>query len=192
MSRDLVMGAPQVHQSAEDVLAFWLGEVPPEKRFARDAALDAAIADRFTDLRAQVVASHAAGWRAAPRPLLAAVILIDQFGRNLFRGSGEAFAADPLARALAGEAATRRFGQGMDATGRQFLWMPFMHGESMADQLRSIALQSDGGSDLVIRFAHAHAAQIARFGRFPQRNEALGRETTADEAAFLAEPGNHF
>ncbi len=80
----------------------------------------------------------------------------------------------------------------MDATERQFLWMPYMHAESMADQLRSIALQSDGGSDLVIRFAHAHAAQIARFGRFPQRNAALGRETTPDEAAFLAEPGNHF
>ncbi|MEH3105742.1 MAG: DUF924 domain-containing protein [Sphingomonas fennica] len=192
MARDLVTGDGQVHRAAEAVLAFWLYEVPPEKRFARDDALDRAIADRFADLRAAVIATHAAGWRAEPRLLLAAVILIDQFGRNLFRGSAEAFAADPLARALAGEAETRGFGQGMTAAERQFLWMPFMHGESMADQLRSIALQSDGGTDLVIRFAHLHAAQIARFGRFPQRNAALGRETTADEAAFLADPSNHF
>jgi len=182
----------EVHQEAEGVIAFWLQEVPPERRFARDAALDALIGERFGALRAGVVRDAAAGWRNSPRPLLAAVILIDQFSRNLFRGSGEAFAADPLARALSREAVAKGWDAAMTPGEHAFLYMPMMHSERMSDQLRSIALFEALGLDIQIRFARLHAAQIARFGRYPQRNEALGRQTTAEEAAFLADPDNHF
>lgn len=191
MARDLGADEAQVHQQAEAVVRFWLEDVPAEQRFARDDALDREIARRFADVRAAVVAGSAAGWRDEPQTLLAAVILIDQFGRNLFRFSAEAFAADPLARALAGEAIAKGWPAQLTAEQRQFLFMPFMHGETMADQLRSLSLFGpDGG--MPHEFARRHAAQIARFGRFPQRNAALGRPTTAAEAAFLADPANHF
>ena len=181
-----------VHRQAEAVLHFWLVEVPPEKRFARDDALDAECASRFGALRAGVVADHAAGWRGSPRPLLAAIVLVDQFSRNIFRGGAEAFAADPLARALAGEALAKGWADRFGAEERQFLWMPFMHAEDLATQVRSVALFTQNGPGLPLDFARAHAAQVARFGRFPQRNNALGRATTAEEAAFIANPDNHF
>lgn len=171
---------------------FWLEEVPEEKRFAVDPALDVEIGRRFAALRAEVLRSHAAGWRSDPHHLLAAVILIDQFSRNLFRGQSEAFAGDPLARTLAGEAATRGWGDHVSQAERQFLWMPFMHSESMAGQVRSLTLYEANGAPEPLQFARLHAAQVARFGRFPQRNAALGRESTAEERAFLEDPANHF
>ncbi|WCT74325.1 DUF924 domain-containing protein [Sphingomonas naphthae] len=191
MARDLGTTGSQVHQEAEAVLHFWLAEVPPEKRFARDDALDAECAARFGALRDAVVAGHASGWRRSPRPLLAAIVLIDQFSRNIFRGSAQAFAADPLARALAGEALAKGWADRFTAEERQFLWMPFMHAEHLDTQVRAQALFASVGADAAA-FARAHAAQIARFGRFPQRNSALDRATTAAEEAFIANPANHF
>ena len=191
MRGDLGTPGAQVHEAAEAVLAFWLGEVPAEKRFVRDPAIDDVCRERFGAARQAVVDGHGAGWRVAPRMLLAAIILIDQFSRNIFRGSAEAFAADPLARALADEGVTKGWGEGMTAEQRQFLHMPFMHSERMEDQVRSLRLfQADGG--MPYDFARLHARQIARLGRFPQRNDVLGRESTAAEGAFLADPGNHF
>jgi len=180
-----------IAERAEAVLAFWLGEVPPERRFRQDDALDAAIRERFAGWCDEVLATHAAGWRETPRALLAAVILLDQFFRNLHRGDARAFSADPLARALASEAATRGWGAGVSAEERQFLWMPFMHAETMDGQLRGLALFAEVGGD-ALAFADKHAAQVARFGRFPQRNAALGRESSAEEVAFLEEPGSRF
>lgn len=187
MARDLGTADRQVHAAADAVLRFWLEETPPERRFARDDALDAVIRERFADLRAEVLDTHAASWRADPRTLLAAVILLDQFSRNLFRDDPRAYEADPLARALAREALERGLGEGMSQEERQFLHMPLMHSEAMADQLLSLRLF--GPHD---KWAPPHAAQIARFGRFPQRNAALGRSTTTEETAFLADPTNHF
>ena len=169
------------------MLRFWLDEVPAERRFARDDALDAEIRARFAPLHARLVASRAAGWRNRPRTMLAAIVVLDQFSRNLFRDDPRAYAADPLARALAREALDHRWEEGMDEAERQFLQMPFMHSEAMADQLLSLRLFGAGHE-----WARAHAAQIARFGRFPQRNRPLRRTTTAEEAAFLADPANHF
>lgn len=192
MKRDLGTATGEVHRAAE-VRRFWLEDTPAELRFGRDAALDAEILARFGTLRDAVLASHAAGWRDDPRSLLAAVILLDQFLRNIHRGSADAFAADPLARALTREALAHGWGAGMSPLERQFLYMPLMHSESMADQLASIALfEADGKDGIVADFARRHAAQIARFGRFPQRNAALGRATTAAEAELLARPDQHF
>ncbi len=196
MTRDLGAGTAEVHQTgiqaqAMSVLYFWLEAVPAEKRFAKDDALDAEITDRFAALRAAVVASEAAGWRDTPAATLAAIILIDQFSRNIFRGGAAAFAADPLARVLATHALAESWDQRLSMAERQFLYMPFMHSEDAADQARSVALFAtvdEASAD----YARQHADQIARFGRFPGRNAALGRINTHAEEALLSQPGAGF
>jgi len=177
---------------ARSVLEFWLGEVPPEKRFVRDDVLDATIRTRFGGLHTHLMASHAADFRADARTTLAAVIVLDQFSRNLFRGAKEAFASDPLARELARHAIERGWDASMTRVERQFLYLPFMHAENRDDQAFSMKLYEALGDPNVLSFARRHAEQIERFGRFPQRNEALGRVTTEEEAAFLTRPHARF
>ena len=196
MARDLGTPRAEVHQEAiekqaEAVLDFWLRQVPPEQRFARDAALDAEIASRFGALIDDVAACHAAGWRAHPRTLLAAVILLDQFSRNIRRGRADAFANDPLARALTGEAIAKGWDEAMTPAERQFLYMPLMHCERLDTQVRALALFDTVDANSA-DFAWRHCAQIARFGRFPGRNAALGRITTPAEAELLTQPGAGF
>lgn len=187
MAGDLGAQDDQVHAEAEAVLRFWLEEVPPEKRFARDDGLDAECERRFGALRDRVAAAGAVGWCDDPRTLLAAVILLDQFSRNIYRGSAEAFAADPIAFALAETAIARGWDRHMTVAERQFLYMPFQHAEDRADQERSVALYEALDDPLSARFAHLHRDVIARFGRFPGRNAALGRANTPEEEAFLEE-----
>lgn len=171
------------------MLAFWFEEVPAEKWFVRDHALDAAIADRFARIRDDVVLSGAQGWRGDGETLLAAVIAVDQFSRNLFRGSGEAFAGDALALELAREAMGNGWDSALSVEQRAFLYMPLMHAEDAAAQAESVAAFEALGEPDNLKFARDHAEVIARFGRFPGRNAALGRVTTAEEAAFLADGG---
>jgi uncharacterized protein (DUF924 family) len=189
MSGDLVAKPHEVHDDAQEVLAFWFEEVPSEKWFVRDHALDAAIADRFARIRDEVVASAAAGWRGDAETLLAAVIALDQFSRNLFRGSAEAFAGDALALQLTHEAIARGWDAGLADAHRAFLYMPLMHAEDAAVQAESVAAFEALGMPDNLKFARDHAEVIARFGRFPGRNAALGRVSTAAEVAFLAEGG---
>lgn len=174
------------------MLRFWLVETPPEKRFAKDAEFDRVIAERFGALSEAVGRSHAAGWRDDPRALLAAIILLDQMPRNMFRGSARAFAFDPLAHELTLTALARGWDRGMTAEERQFLYLPLMHSEDPADQDRCVLLFEQLGMEEALRFAHLHREQIARFGRFPGRNAALGRTDTLEEKAFLAQPGSSF
>lgn len=195
MARDLGSGAGEVHkvdaERAEEVLRFWLHEVPAEERFASDPALDRECAVRFGPLREAVIARHAAGWREHPDTLLAAIVLLDQFSRNIFRGQAEAFAADPLARSLAREALIRGWDGAMGVVERQFLYMPFMHSEAMDDQLLAARLFASQPED-VFRYAELHVAQIARYGRFPGRNAALGRASTRAEMELLSRPDARF
>jgi uncharacterized protein (DUF924 family) len=191
MARDLGTRESEVHRAA-DVLHFWFEEVSPEKRFVHDPAIDQACDERFADLRGVVLGSAAAGWRDRPGQLLAAIILLDQFSRNLFRDDGRAYEADPLARSLTREALVRGWDAGLDAPSRQFLYMPLMHSEAMADQVCSLRLYTALGEADALAFARKHAAQIAQFGRFPQRNEALGRSSTTAEADFLSRPDARF
>lgn len=173
------------------MLDFWFRETPPEKRFKRDATFDAECARRFKALRDRVLAEGAAGWADAPETLLAAVILLDQFSRNIYRGKAEAFAGDALARSLSDQAIARGWDRGMTDEEKQFLYMPFMHAEDAAGQARSIALFETLGGD-PYRFAQMHKNVIDRFGRFPGRNAALGRADTPEEARFLVEEPQHF
>lgn len=188
MTGDLGTDGGQVHADAQTVLDFWFG-LPAEKRFARDDVLDREISSRFGGLRDRVLAEEAAGWRGDPDALLAALILLDQFSRNLHRGSAEAFAADPLALGLTATAVACGWEDRYPPERRVFLYLPLMHSEDAGMQALSVAKYEALGLEENIRFAQAHRDVLARFGRFPGRNAALGRATTAEEQAYLDEGG---
>lgn len=182
---------------AAGVLSFWFHG--PEKRkawFEKDPAFDAAIRDRFLPLYESAAAGALARWRDSPGDCLALIIALDQFPRNMFRGSARAFAADGLARESANHAIALGFDQAMLPVERQFLYLPLEHSESLADQERCLELMREIAvfpetADLP-KWAQAHLDIIRRFGRFPHRNAALGRESTAAETEFLKDPGSGF
>jgi len=175
-----------------DVIRFWLEETPAEARFRKDPAFDAEIAARFGTLVDELSANPPDPSRLTPRVALATVIALDQFPRNMFRGSARAFAADPIALRTARAAVEAGYDQGLDKDARLFLYLPFEHSETMADQHRSVALISALGDPELERYAVAHLDIVQRFGRFPHRNAALGRNSTPEEIAFLKEPGSSF
>ncbi len=189
MRGDLGVGSDEVHDKARAVLDFWFDAVPAEKRFARDAALDRTIAVRFEEDRKAVLASGAAGWRGDAETLLAAVILLDQFSRNAHRGVAEAFAGDALAVALTREAIDRGWDMAIAPVRRAFLYMPLMHAEDREIQALSLACFERLGDLENLHYAREHAAVMARFGRFPSRNDALGRVSTPEEVGYLSQPG---
>jgi len=174
-------------EAARAVLAFWFGEVGRERWWVRDIGLDAAIAARFEALRVAVLASRARGWRDDPDTLLGAIIICDQFSRNIHRGSRKAFEADALARELTMLALNRGWDAGLTLEQRQFLLMPLQHSEELADQVRALAEFAALGDSEVAHYAQLHHDQIARFGRFPGRNAALGRRTSEEEQVVIEE-----
>lgn len=174
-----------MRQQAQDVIDYWFVTVGKERWFAKDAALDREIAEKWGALHDEVLAANGEGWRDGPRRLLAAIILLDQFSRNIHRGKAEAFAGDALARRLTRRAIDKGWDQHMSRDYRHFLYMPLMHSEEMDDQEQCVALYEELGDPVVTRFAYLHRQQIANFGRFPGRNEALGRETTPEERIAL-------
>ncbi|WP_257214844.1 DUF924 family protein [Sphingomonas sp. R-74633] len=188
MVGDLGAATLDVHAKAREVLGFWFA-LTPEQHFAKSAKLDAEIGSRFGQLRDLVLGSGAEGWRDDPETQLAAIILLDQFSRNLHRGSAEAFAADPLALTLTLEAITKGWDADMPAERRQFLYLPLEHAEDPLMQKLSVEKFNTLGEDYVYDFAVKHAEVIAKFGRFPSRNAALGRESTPEELAFLSQDG---
>ena len=156
------------------VLTFWFDELAPEQLFTRDDAVDTEIAQRFGQLHREMACAVPPDWTATPRSLLAAVIVLDQFSRNLFREDPRAFAQDPAALALTEDAISREWDSGLSAREKQFLYMPLMHSEVLADVERCIVLMRSAGHAPGEDFARRHAAVIARFGRYPARNAALG------------------
>ena len=167
----------------QDVIDFWVG-AGPAKWFARDDAFDAAIRDRFEALH-HAAARGELDWGESAEGALALLILLDQFPRNLFRRSPHAFATDPLARSVARQAIARGFDQQTDAALRSFFYLPFEHSEDLADQDYGVGLCEALGDPETLKWAIVHRDIIVRFGRFPHRNVMLGRETTAEEQAFL-------
>ncbi|MEI5686575.1 DUF924 family protein [Sphingomonas kyungheensis] len=172
---------------ATAVLDFWFG-LTSEQQFARDDALDRTIAARFAAMRDGVLRARAEGWRDDPDTLLAAIILLDQFSRNLHRGAAEAYAADGLARELTRTAIGRGWEGRYPPERRVFLYMPLMHAEDLAEQDLSVTKFEALGLADNIAFAHDHRDVIVAYGRFPSRNAALGRESTDAERAYLARP----
>ena len=168
----------------DDVLGFWFGELTPRQWFAKDDAVDARIRGRFGALHERLAATPDLQPGSA-REALATVIVLDQFSRNLHRGDARAFAADAQARRVADAAIARGFDAQVDHGWRMFFYLPFEHGEDLADQDRAVALIGALGDPSLARYAQAHRDVIARFGRFPQRNAALGRESTPEEIEAL-------
>ncbi|HEY7006647.1 MAG TPA: DUF924 family protein [Sphingomicrobium sp.] len=167
-----------------DVLSFWR-KAGPDRWYKKDKSFDADIRSRFLATYRAAAAGSLLAWADTAEGALALVIVLDQFPRNLFRGSAEAYATDPLARRIANAAIARGFDKAVAGDERQFFYMPLMHSESLADQERCVALIRAAKLDGNISYAEEHADIIRRFGRFPHRNALLGRPTTAAEQAFL-------
>jgi uncharacterized protein (DUF924 family) len=166
------------------VLAFWRG-AGEDKWFNKDAAFDDDVRAQFLDTYEAAAAGRLTGWEHTAEGALALVIVLDQFPRNMFRDSARTYAADPLARTVAGRAIERGFDRDTPLPERQFFYLPFEHSEAMADQERSCALVAATGDADLLKWAELHAEIIRRFGRFPHRNLLLGRASTPDEQAFL-------
>ncbi|MFO6463828.1 DUF924 family protein [Jannaschia sp. KMU-145] len=172
----------------EDVLTFWLKECGPDDWYKGGDELDATISERFRDAWDAAAAGQLNHWATSARGALALLILTDQFSRNMHRGSGRAFETDPLARSVAKGAIDRGHDLAIPEPERQFFYMPLEHSENLADQERAVRLimtRMDSPENLL--HARAHREIIRRFGRFPFRNEALGRTTSPRERAFLDE-----
>lgn len=193
---DCSSGGSAVARAVQD---FWFG--PPTASdfgrpravwFRRDPAFDADIRARFLADHELAAAGAYDGLTETAGGALALVLMLDQFPRNLFRGTARAFACDPAARAVARRALDREWDRAMLPVQRMFLYLPFEHSEDMADQDRSLALMTALGDAEWTRYAARHREIVQRFGRFPHRNAALGRETTAAERAFLLEPDSSF
>lgn len=177
---------------AESVFEFWLREVGPKGWYASDPELDEEIRRRFLAQWEAARRGDLDYWCNGPRGVLAFLILTDQFPRNMFRGKPEAFATDPLALRAARDAVAHDLDLKIEEPARIFFYMPFEHSEDMADQDRAVELiesrMSGGGGDYALH-ARAHREIIRRFGRFPFRNAALGRQSTSEEEEFMASGG---
>jgi len=177
----------------QEVLDFWFDPESVAKHFEKDAAFDDRIRQGFGPAHAAACAGELDHWMATPDGALALVIVLDQFSRNLFRGDARAFACDPEARRIADIAIARGDDLAMPEERRKFFYLPLEHSEDLADQERCVELMTSRlESPVSHEYAEAHRRIIARFGRFPHRNAALGRESTAEELAFLQEPGSSF
>jgi uncharacterized protein (DUF924 family) len=196
---------------AASVLDFWLGELDGDGLAAAEKtarwwrgseALDREIRERFLELSEQADAGALDGWRANGRGAVALILLLDQFPRNMFRGDARSFATDEAALAIARSAVDRGLDRDLRAHECAFLYIPFMHSESLCDQhlgvrLYELALErSEGRAAEALRnnldFMRRHYEIIARFGRFPHRNSVLARESTTEEREFLKQPGSSF
>ncbi len=184
---------------AAEVLDFWFPPgVSGERRqwFQKDPSFDREIRERFGVALAAGLAGAFGDWCASPRGALARIVLLDQYTRNAFRDTPAAFAGDPAALATAEDAIARGFDRELGSLERGFMYMPFEHSESLPVQERSVALfaalASETGVDGRLAWAERHRDIVRRFGRFPHRNQILGRESTPEEIEFLEEPGSRF
>jgi len=193
------------------ILQFWFGDVDELGRsdvmhsrrwFMKDDAFDREIRDRFGETFADVRAGHREQWLDDPRGRVAYVIVLDQFPRNMFRGTARMFEGDRQALAAAVEGIARHDDAELNVNERSFLYMPFMHSEDVDMQDRSVALFTElaegapselrGSLVAAVQYAEKHREIITRYGRFPHRNAVLGRESRPEELAFIAQPGSGF
>jgi uncharacterized protein (DUF924 family) len=184
-------GAEAIPAWVAEVLHFWFEQLSEAQWWRPDDTIDALIRDRFLALHEQLAGQDEAS-ATTPHWALATVVVLDQFSRNMFRGSPRAFAADPLARRVSRFAIEQGFDRAMTVPERTFLYLPFEHSEDAGDQRVAVDLFDRLGDESLTRFALAHKAIIDRFGRFPHRNAVLGRRSTVEEMEFLKERGRGF
>jgi uncharacterized protein (DUF924 family) len=177
-------------RSADDIYRFWFEEHGEDDWFAGKAEFDARIAAAFTETHAAVARGEAWGWRLSPRGRIAEIIVLDQFSRQLFRGQAKAFAQDPMALALAQELVAQGLDKALSDQERVFAYLPYMHSESLLVHNEALRLYTELGNANALDFEVKHREAILRFGRFPRRNQALGRQPRAEEIAYLEEIGD--
>lgn len=179
-------------RDVREVLDFWFSEDTEEYWFASTPAFDQEIRKRFADEFNQAASGELRSWEETPEGCVALCILLDQMPRNMFRGSPRAFATDAKALAIAERAVNRGFDRALAPEHKQFLYMPFVHSEEVANQLRALALFEAAGLREALEFVKGRLALIRRFGRFPYRNAILGRTSTPEELRYLAQhPDNY-
>lgn len=174
------------------ILTFWFNELTPQQWWSKDAALDAAIAERFGSLHVQASAGELWAWRDTPSGRLAEILVLDQLSRNIYRDTPLAFAQDAMALVLAQEAVRVKADAALPPPQRAFLYMPYMHSESLRVHDEAVRLFADPDLASNLDFEHRHRNIIQRFGRYPHRNAILKRRSTPDELRFLQEPGSSF
>jgi len=176
----------------QDVIHFWFEEIPPAKWWIKDLAFDQLIGDKFADIHQAATAGELFQWREKPLGRLAEIIVLDQFSRNMFRDTPKAFSSDPLALILAQEAIIQNTPQHLSKTQRSFLYLPFMHSESLIIHEKAVKLYQALGDENNLAFEIKHRDIIEKFGRYPHRNKMLGRASTPEEIAFLKQPDSSF
>ena len=175
-----------------DVINFWFSEIEPAQWWKKDTAFDREVAVRFAAVHTQAGACEFFSWRSSAEGRLAEIIVLDQFSRNMFRDAAQAFAYDCLALALAQEAVSLGVDQQLLPVQRNFMYMPYMHSESLAIHEVAVNLFAANSEKDNSDFELRHKAIIERFGRYPHRNQALQRQSTAEEIEFLQQPGSSF
>jgi len=177
---------------ADDILYFWFTEAGPDAWWQKSKAFDDLVTRRFGALYEAAAKGELYRWRERAEGRLAEIIVLDQFPRNMFRGSARAFESDTMALALSQEAVRLGVGEGWNADRRAFLYMPYMHSESVGVHEAALALFAGPGLENNLDFEKRHKAIIDRFGRYPHRNAVLGRVSTPEETEFLKQPGSSF
>jgi uncharacterized protein (DUF924 family) len=184
-----------VKTSSEDgqvVINFWFNELSPAQWWRKDPGLDQLIAQRFTKLHKAAARCELHEWRKQSLGCLAEIIVLDQFSRNLYRDSAQAFAQDSLALVLAQQAIALNVQKNLSPQHKAFLYMPFMHSESQYIHELAVKLFSEPGLEQNLRSELQHKAIIDRFGRYPHRNKILGRSSNPEEIEFLNQSGSSF
>ena len=179
-------------RSPQDVVTYWCETLAPKDWWQPTPELDASVRDRFASTHLALSQAVTPEWRESPQARLAAIIVLDQFPRNMYRSSPMAFATDWIARREARLALEAGADMLTDHGRRHFFYMPFEHSEDLADQDLSVRLFEAHGDEMYADYAVRHRDVIARYGRFPHRNAFLGRASTPDEEAYLAQPGAGF
>jgi uncharacterized protein (DUF924 family) len=174
------------------VINFWFDEIEPAMRWKKDDAFDALLVERFSETHSRACHCELFEWRRHPEGRLAEIIVLDQFSRNMFRDSPLAFANDAMALALSQEAIACGADQVLNQEQRSFLYMPFMHSESLRIHEIAVELFRNNGIPGNLEFEFKHKKIIEQFGRYPHRNQVLGRQSTAEELEFLTGSGSSF
>jgi len=175
-----------------DVLKFWFEELTPEQWWQKDDKLDKTIQQKFENIHHQASQCELYSWRNSAKGRLAEVIVLDQFSRNIFRNTAKAFSQDPLALALAQQAIADGADKELNAIERSFLYMPFMHSESLLIHQQAWLLFKSNGNESNYQFELKHLEIIEKFGRYPHRNDILNRKSSIEEVEFLKLPNSSF
>ena len=176
----------------QDILTFWFDELTPRDWFNGGEAVDQLIKERFSEVHQAAVQGELESWRESALGRLAEIIVLDQFSRNIGRETPQAFSADPMALVLAQEAVAGGYDHQLNEQQKSFLYMPYMHSESLVIHEKAVELFSQTGLEHNLDFEIKHKVIIEKFGRYPHRNQVLGRSSSQEEIAFLQQPDSSF